>query len=259
MSVRPDSSRYVASVLAGSALATVRGPVPAVRPDRTPHPGGLGLAGYTGSNSDGDDGDPLTDYDVIGSAAEGRGIFALVGGPLFNFLYIPPLARETDIGASTLLVASRFCRDHRAMLIVDPPAAWDCAEAAVASLRDWPFASEHALMYFPRVLAFDKLRGRFRAFAPGAAVAGMIARAMRPGPSGRRRRVMKRSCDPVSGRCASWGPPSAAGSRMRASMSFSPCVRRRRRTPRGRAPSRGPSPSRRRHAGSVRSASRCSS
>ena len=177
LSVRPDSSRYVASVLAGSALATVRGAVPALRPDRTPHPGGVGLAGYTGSNSDGDDGDPLTDYDVIGSAAEGRGIFALAGGPLFNFLYIPPLARESDIGASTLLVASRFCRDHRAMLIVDPPAAWDCAEAAVAGLRDWPFASEHALMYFPRVLAFDKLRGRFESFAPGAAVAGMIARA----------------------------------------------------------------------------------
>ncbi|HRC77536.1 MAG TPA: glycosyltransferase, partial [Kouleothrix sp.] len=54
-------------------------------------------------------------------------------------------------------------------LIVDPPAAWDCAEAAVAGLRDWPFASEHALMYFPRVLAFDKLRGRFESFAPGAA------------------------------------------------------------------------------------------
>ncbi len=176
LSVRPDSSRFVTDMLAGSALATVRGPVPGTRPVPTVRADGRALAGYVGSNADGDDGDPVTDYDVIGSAADGRGIFALTGGPPLNFLYIPPLSRDTDVGASTLLVASRFCRDHSALLVVDPPLAWDSAEAALAGLRDWPFASEHALMYFPRVLAFDKLRGRFEPFAPGAAVAGMIAR-----------------------------------------------------------------------------------
>ena len=38
------------------------------------------------------------------------------------------------------------------------------------------FVSENALMYFPRILAHDKLRGHFESFAPCGAVAGMIAR-----------------------------------------------------------------------------------
>ncbi len=43
-------------------------------------------------------------------------------------------------------------------------------------MRDWNFSSENALMYFPRVLAHDKLRGHFESFAPCGAVAGMLAR-----------------------------------------------------------------------------------
>jgi phage tail sheath protein FI len=43
-------------------------------------------------------------------------------------------------------------------------------------MRDWNFFNENALMYFPRVLAHDKLRGHFESFAPCGAVAGMLAR-----------------------------------------------------------------------------------
>ncbi len=43
-------------------------------------------------------------------------------------------------------------------------------------MRNWNLASENALMYFPRVLAHDKLRGHFETFAPCGAVAGMLAR-----------------------------------------------------------------------------------
>lgn len=177
LSVRPDSSRFVATALAESVLARVRGDVPAERPLPTLRADGRSPAGYVAANPDGDDGDPITDYDVIGSAAEARGLFALAAGPAFNFLYIPPLARDRDVGPGTLLVANRFCREHWAMLVVDPPAAWDSGPAALAGLRDWPFYSEQAVMYFPRMLAFDKLRGRFETFAAGGAVAGMIARA----------------------------------------------------------------------------------
>ena len=47
---------------------------------------------------------------------------------------------------------------------------------ALAGLRNWNFPDENALMYFPRVLAHDKLRGHFESFAPCGAVAGMLAR-----------------------------------------------------------------------------------
>lgn len=127
LSVDPQSPRFVASVLLESDLMRVRGNVPLIRPDRTLMPGTNLPVGYVSSNPDGDDGKPITDYDVIGSAARGTGLFALEGTDDLAFVYIPPLARVIDVGVSALLVATRFCRDKRAMLIVDPPSSWESA------------------------------------------------------------------------------------------------------------------------------------
>jgi hypothetical protein len=159
VSVAPASGRFVTDVLLESRLVRVLGEVPGQRPDRSAGgPGGVAV-GYTLSNPDGDDGGPLTDYDIIGAANEGTGLFALGGVTRFNLLCIPPLARDRDVGLSTLLVAARLCRDRHAVLIVDPPAAWTSAQAALESLRTWPFRSDSAVMYYPRVQAFDRLRG----------------------------------------------------------------------------------------------------
>ncbi len=177
LTVLPDAARHVATTLADSQLARVVGPVPPRRPEPTPRSDPRGIAGYVVSSPDGDDGGALTDYDLIGSAARGTGLFALAAVDTFNFLCIPPLARDVDVGASTLLVANRYCRERRALLFVDPPAAWDSAGKALAEMRNWPLPSDTACMYFPRLLAFDKLRGRFEAFAPSGAVAGTLSRA----------------------------------------------------------------------------------
>ena len=177
VSIVPASGRFITDVLLESRLARVLGSVPLQRPDRTAGgPGGV-AAGYTLSNPDGDDGAPLTDYDIIGAAGTGAGLFALDGATRFNLLCIPPLTRERDVGLSTLLVAARVCRDRHALLIVDPPAAWNSARAALEALRLWPFRSDNAVMYFPRVQAFDRLRGRVEVFGSCGAAAGMIARA----------------------------------------------------------------------------------
>lgn len=177
LSVDPRSNRFVASVLTESALARVIGTAPRNRPHLSLRHDGRGTVGYVHSNPDGDDGAPLTDYDVIGSAKEGTGLFALGAAETFNFLCIPPLARDTNVGASTLLVAARFCRERNAILIVDPPTAWTNAGEALRGMRDWHFRSENAVMYFPRMLGFDRLRGRFQQFAACGAIAGMLARA----------------------------------------------------------------------------------
>ncbi|HZO21683.1 MAG TPA: hypothetical protein VFB37_04195, partial [Steroidobacteraceae bacterium] len=63
-----------------------------------------------------------------------------------------------------------------ALLLVDPPSAWISARAALEGLRNWPFRSDSAVMYFPRVQSFDRLRGRAETFASCGAAAGMIAR-----------------------------------------------------------------------------------
>ena len=62
------------------------------------------------------------------------------------------------------------------MLMVDPPASWTNARAALDGIRSWPFRSDNAIMYFPRVQALDRLRGRVETFAACGAVAGMLAR-----------------------------------------------------------------------------------
>jgi phage tail sheath protein FI len=176
LSIRPGAERFVADQLLESRLVRVQGSVPMERPTRTPAAHNGAVIGYTPSNPDGDDGGPITDYDVIGSAQLGTGIFALQAAPDINLLCIPPLTRDHDVGLSTLLVAGRFCRERRAMLIVDPPSTWASSAAALDGMRHWPFRSEDAAMFFPRIVAFDRLRGRFELFAPCGVAAGMIAR-----------------------------------------------------------------------------------
>ena len=176
VSVAPGSARFIGDVLLESSLVRVQGAVPAQRPDRSAGgPGGVAV-GYTLSNPDGDDGAPLTDYDVIGSHARRTGLFALEGAERFDLLCIPSLGREQDVGLSTLLVAARICRERCALLILDPPSSWTSAPAALAALRAWPFRSDCAVMYYPRIQAFDRLRGRVEVFGSSAAAAGMIAR-----------------------------------------------------------------------------------
>jgi len=176
LSISPIDERYLPRAIAQSALIRLKGDMPAQRPDRTLDPASGLATAYINLNSDGDDGAPLTDYDLIGSSQDHSGVFALDHAAYFNFLCIPPLSRDQDVGPSALLVAARYCKERRALLIIDPPSSWQTADDALAGLRDWNFPNENALMYFPRVLAHDKLRGHFESFAPCGAVAGMLAR-----------------------------------------------------------------------------------
>jgi phage tail sheath protein FI len=176
LSIDPSSPRFVGFALLESHLVRVRGEVPPVRPDRTLMPGTNLPVGYVSSNPDGDDGRPISDYDVIGSATRRCGLFALEDVDELAFLYIPPLSRTVDIGVSTVLVAAKFCRQRRAMLIVDPPTAWTSAAEAVLGLKRLNFHSDHALMFYPRIVATDRLRGRPEIFGNGGAVAGLLSR-----------------------------------------------------------------------------------
>jgi hypothetical protein len=176
LSLLSTDENYLPRAIAQSALVRLAAEVPVQRPDRTLDPASGLATAYVNSNSDGDDGAPLTDYDLIGSSLDSTGLFALHHAESFNFLCIPPLSRDQDVGPSALLVAARYCKERRALLVVDPPSSWRTADEALAGLREWHFPNENALMYFPRVLAHDKLRGHFESFAPCGAVAGMLAR-----------------------------------------------------------------------------------
>ncbi len=176
VSIEPGSARFVGDLLRQSGLVRMLGDAPRVRPD--PTAGATGGCGtfYVDCRLDGDDGAPLSDYDVIGSAAEATGLSALGPQIEFDLLCVPPLAREQDVGLATLHVAARLCSERRAMLVVDPPRTWTTAELAAGAMRSWPFRSENAVMFFPRIAAFDRLRGRAERFGSAAAAAGLLAR-----------------------------------------------------------------------------------
>ena len=108
--LRPGAERSLPELLSNSELVRVAGTMPTLRPDRSVAPGGASSVGYVASNPDGDDGDTLTNYDIIGDARNGTGLFALRADAMFNFLYVPPLSRQLDVGLPALLVALRLCR-----------------------------------------------------------------------------------------------------------------------------------------------------
>ena len=132
---RARSPRCSRSRSSRASRASCRSSVPTRRRATTR----AGIAGYVFSGTDADDGAPLTDYDIIGSAAQGTGLFALDAADGFNLLCIPPLARDVDLGASTLLVANRFCRERRAILFVDPPRR--LGQRGEGARRDAPLAA----------------------------------------------------------------------------------------------------------------------
>lgn len=176
VSILGGSARDITRFLSASKLVRVAGPLPARRPDITHGPDPRALIGYVECNNDGEDGDVLSDYDLIGSQQRRSGIFALEDGPRFNFLCIPAPERNRDLGMSVLVVGARFCRRHHALLLVDPPLAWDSTQVALGAARSWPFHSMDALMFFPRITALNRLSGEQESFAPSAAAVALVVR-----------------------------------------------------------------------------------
>ena len=134
--------------------------------------------------------DAASDSDVLDSAtylgveAEKSGLFGLLKTDLFNLLCIPPDSREGDTDKAVYSAALTLCVRRRAMLIVDPPAAWKKAgdivasnNAALTALGLNGEAARNAALFFPRLLAPDPQRdGQLDTFAPSGAIAGLMAR-----------------------------------------------------------------------------------
>jgi len=108
-------------------LVRVASAVPAQRPDRSAG-GPVGGGGYTLFQSDGDDGAPLSDYDIIGAAGAARAVL-LFRGRRFN-LCASAAYRERDVGLS-ICCRGAPVREPQALLLVDPPASWTSAPAAL--------------------------------------------------------------------------------------------------------------------------------
>jgi hypothetical protein len=139
-------------------------------------------------SGEGDDGQKLTNkVDFIGEKDPKTGIYALDKADIFNILCIPPDTHGTDVPIGVFQDAEPYCKDRRAMLIVDPPVNWGkiketaaktaIGDSGVSSLGLTGEAGRNAAIYFPMVLQADPLReGQIDAFPPCGIIAGIMAR-----------------------------------------------------------------------------------
>jgi uncharacterized protein len=134
------------------------------------------------------DSDPLKLEHYTGSLPDKTGLYALEKADLFNLLCIPPDDRQKDLPiaeySAVYQEAMEYCRDRRAMLIVDPPLAWGKNKAKAAeearkgldSLKLKGLPSRNACLYFPRIEQADpKRENRTDIFAASGTIAGVMA------------------------------------------------------------------------------------
>lgn len=145
------ADRFVGDALLTSTLARVEQPYPAHRPESTMNRNGGRSPAYVEPVQSGTDGTGLSDYDLIGSREQRTGLFALEQIENFDILYLPPPDKGVDTGPAAILAAEQFCRERRAILVVDPRAEWTTAEAAIEGVRNLGYASPNMLGYYPRM------------------------------------------------------------------------------------------------------------
>jgi len=119
-----------------------------------------------------------TAADIVGDRAAQTGIYALDHAEAFNLLCIPPFAPGRDVPKATWDAAVAYCRERRAILLVDPPRAWSSAAAVTPqAISDLVEPDANAALYVPRLVVADPAdREGTVALAPSGAVAGVIAR-----------------------------------------------------------------------------------
>jgi hypothetical protein len=174
LSYRQEADSFVADALLVSSLVRVEKPFPSHRPEATVAEDSKSGSSYIDHAQDGTDGHELSDYDLVGSRPDSRGIFALDQVDHFDILYVPPPGKGIDTGPAAVLAAERYCRSRGAVLIVDPRAGFATPEAMLREVREQGYASPNLVGYFPR-LAVRK-HGDAAPRAAGAAIAGLLCK-----------------------------------------------------------------------------------
>lgn len=120
------------------------------------------------------DGQTIDGSTVKGTELGKTGIYALRKADLFNILCLPPLTLDGDMDNTILGDAAAFCESRRAMLLVDPPAAWNDKDDPKAGVGT---TSKNAALFFPRLRQANPLReNQIESFVPCGAVAGIFSR-----------------------------------------------------------------------------------
>jgi len=167
LNCKAGKDNFIEDALLGSSLVRVQGAAPDHRPMSTD-------TDYVEHAQSGTDGLSLSDYDLIGSASDGTGLFALNQVERFDLLYLPPPELGRVPGPAAVLAAELYCRKRAAMLILDPPDKWKNAHDAIQGVRTEGYANPDVLSYFPRVYTRDDAGSP--PLTIGGAIAGLLCK-----------------------------------------------------------------------------------
>lgn len=158
VSTAATGASSLATMLAGSRLVRVLTPT-TQRPQFSAAPTGTANwyddpnAHYAVSTQADDPAPAATDF--VGSQDDKTGMYQLLKTDIFNLLCVPG---NPDVANVVWNAAAKLCLDRRAILLLDPPAAWTSANAA-ASGAVTPLVTgdpqRNAAIYFPNVIAPD--------------------------------------------------------------------------------------------------------
>ncbi len=125
----------------------------------------------------GDDGINLTRSDILGSASQRKGIYALDKVDEFNLLCIPPYLDDDNIDYSIVPQTINYCEKRKAFYIIDSPKDWQNKTSVINAITNLIPKSSNAGIFFPRLLAPDSLKqNQITSFVPCGAIAGIFAR-----------------------------------------------------------------------------------
>ncbi len=188
VSVQVDHLRRVDKVLEQqSKLVRSFDVLPGARPadsgDVAPGGDPFGDTTSSGVSTSASNGQALTTPDYEGNQTNKEGLYALEKADLFNLLCIPPFSPTQDVTPSTFWdTAAQYCKERRAMLIVDSPGDWNSKDDAKGNGTTTGIAAlgtrhKNAAVFFPRLVQPNpKNDNRTEKFVPCGAVAGIFAR-----------------------------------------------------------------------------------
>ncbi|MEL7311393.1 MAG: hypothetical protein AAFN07_07780 [Pseudomonadota bacterium] len=152
LSLRAGDARDAVAALSESRLVLAPRRVPDAFPQPSPTDFLTSAIGYVEMHSQGHDGDPLSDYDFVGSDRHGTGLFSLDAIDHFDFLYACGAPGASAAGATFFVAAERYCESRNAMLMIDPPDDCEDTAAILGWRRRRPVVSAHCFTYFPKVV-----------------------------------------------------------------------------------------------------------
>ncbi len=133
--------------------------------------GAGGTAGLQTPGAAGFDGNPPT-------LDEYEDAFSIIDSDvdLFNLMSLPQTVGSALDMADVYRLASVFCQQRRAFLLMDPPVSWTTAQSAstgVSALKIG-LVKDHAAVYYPNLRISENDRQHF--VGPSAAIAGLMTR-----------------------------------------------------------------------------------